>query len=321
MVDKFGKDDWFLGWRSAVGTSGEGFALSAVMSDSTGVPLGTPGNPLATSSAASAPAVISATNSSTTPLALSGVFTGTSTSTLAYGAIVVNAFSNVASAVDGLSVQQSSDGTNWDIIDVYTVAASTSIKLVVPRQAAFVRVLYTNGGTLQTTFRLQTILAPQMPIASSFRPADAMTNENDMPEGLSFGMIWTGTTWNRRKATPYQTNQIPIIGGSGNVANASAAATLTGTATTTVYLAGFEITGAGATVGLPVTVTVAGLLGGTRSYTYVFAVGALVSNQPLNVQFNPPLPAAAVNTPIVVTCPASGAGGTNNTAVAHGYYL
>lgn len=113
----------------------------------------------------------------------------------------------------------------------------------------------------------------------------------------------------------------PLIAGSGNVANASAAATLTGTATTTVYLAGFEITGSGATAALPVTVTVGGLLGGTRSYTYSFASGVLVGNLPLIVDFDPPLPASAINTAIVVTCPASGAGGTNNTVVAHGFYL
>lgn len=119
---------------------------------------------------------------------------------------------------------------------------------------------------------------------------------------------------------PYQVAQVPLIAGSGNVANAAAAATLTGTASTTVYLAGFEITGAGATAGLPVTVTVTGLLGGTRSYTYTFAVGATLPNQPLIVEFDPPLPASAVNTAIVVSCPASGVGGTNNTTVAHGFY-
>lgn len=114
---------------------------------------------------------------------------------------------------------------------------------------------------------------------------------------------------------------VSLAAGSGNIANASAAATLTGTATTTVYITGFEITGSGATAGLPVTVTVAGLLGGTRSYTYTFAVGVLVPNQSLIVSYFPPLPASAVNTAIVVTCPASGAGGTNNTVVAHGFYL
>lgn len=122
------------------------------------------------------------------------------------------------------------------------------------------------------------------------------------------------------QAAPYALASTPLIAGSGNVANASAVATLTPTATTTAYISGFEVTGTGATAALAATVTVAGLLGGTRHYTYAFAAGVAVGNAPLIVQFNPPLPAAAVNTAIVVTCPASGAGGTNNTVVAHGFY-
>jgi hypothetical protein len=124
----------------------------------------------------------------------------------------------------------------------------------------------------------------------------------------------------RNVGSPYIEGSTALIAGSGNVANASAAATLTGTATTTVYISGFEVTGAGATAASVATVTVAGLLGGTRSYTYTFPAGATVACTPLLVSFNPPLPASAVNTAIVVTCPASGAGGTNNTVVAHGFY-
>lgn len=124
----------------------------------------------------------------------------------------------------------------------------------------------------------------------------------------------------REVGAPYLEGATPLIAGSGNVTNASAAATLTGTATTTVYISGFEITGSGSTTALPVTVTVAGLLGGTRSYTYSFVAGVLVSNVPLVVAFYPALPASAINTAIVVTCPAGGAGNTNNTVVAHGFY-
>jgi hypothetical protein len=124
----------------------------------------------------------------------------------------------------------------------------------------------------------------------------------------------------REVGAPYLEGATALIAGSGNVANASAAATLTGTATTTVYITGFEVTGSGSTAGLPVTVTVAGLLGGTRSYTYSFVAGVLVANVPLVVAFYPALPASAINTAIVVTCPAGGAGNTNNTVVAHGFY-
>lgn len=117
------------------------------------------------------------------------------------------------------------------------------------------------------------------------------------------------------------TGAVALIAGSGTIGNNTASATLTGTATTTVYITGFEVTGAGATAGLAVAVTVSGLLGGSRVYTYAFAVGALIANMPLIVPYNPPLPASAINTAITVSCPASGIGGTNNTVVAHGYYV
>lgn len=111
-----------------------------------------------------------------------------------------------------------------------------------------------------------------------------------------------------------------LIAGSGNVANAAAAATLTGTATTTVYIAGFEMTASGATAGLPVLLTITGLLGGTRTYIFTFPTGVLVGEQ-LVVKFDPPLPASAINTAIVVSCPAGGAGNTNAAMVAHGFYI
>lgn len=119
----------------------------------------------------------------------------------------------------------------------------------------------------------------------------------------------------------YPDGAIPIIAASGNKANASAAATLVGTATTTVYLAGFECTATGATTGLAATVTITGILGGTLSYTFAFPAGVLVEANDLIVRFQPPLPASAVNVSIVVTLPAGGTGNTNATTVAHGFYL
>lgn len=120
--------------------------------------------------------------------------------------------------------------------------------------------------------------------------------------------------------SPLPQNAVSLQAGSPNQANAVATATLTGTPTTTVWISGFQVTGSGATAGLPVAVTVSGLLGGTRTFAYVFEAGVLVGNNPLIINFNPPLPASAVNTPIVVTCPASGAGGTSNIVTAQGFY-
>ena len=119
----------------------------------------------------------------------------------------------------------------------------------------------------------------------------------------------------------YPAAAVPLIAGSGNVANAAATATLTGTATTTVYISGFEMTAAGATAALPVILTVTGLLGGTRSWIFEFPTGATASAYPLVVQFDPPLPASAVNTNIVASCPAGGVGNTHAAIVAHGFYL
>lgn len=125
-------------------------------------------------------------------------------------------------------------------------------------------------------------------------------------------------------AWAYSTTQsptAPLVAGSGNVANASAVATLTGIATTTVYIAGFQVTGSGSTAALPVACTVAGLLGGSQVYTYTFAAGVLVGNQPLIVVYDPPIPASAINTPISVTCGAGGAGNTRNSVVAYGFHV
>lgn len=119
-----------------------------------------------------------------------------------------------------------------------------------------------------------------------------------------------------------QRNASQVGATSGNVANASGVATIPAVVGQKAWITGFEITGSGATAGLPVTVTVTGLgvAGGTLTYTYSASVGVLVANQPLSVEFPEPLPASANNTSIVVTCPALGLGNTNNTVVAHGFY-
>jgi len=108
-------------------------------------------------------------------------------------------------------------------------------------------------------------------------------------------------------------------GASGNVANAAAVATLDSDAAKTTYIAGFSLTAAGATTALPVIATVAGLLGGTMSFIFVFPAGVRIGAQPYTVAFDPPLPASAADTDIVVTLPAGGAGNTHASANAWGY--
>jgi hypothetical protein len=108
---------------------------------------------------------------------------------------------------------------------------------------------------------------------------------------------------------------------SGNVAAASAVATLAGVAGKTTYISGFEITSAGATAAAVVSATLTGLLGGTATYTYTCNAGATTANPSLQVTFTPPLPASAANTAIVLTLPSLGAGNTNATVTAHGFTI
>lgn len=118
-------------------------------------------------------------NSTTTPLAANGTFTGTAEDTLGYGTITVQAFSNVASATDGLLIEWSTNGTNWDDSDPFTVAAGNGRFFTFGPQARFFRLVYTNGATIQTTFRLQTIGKPGYVKPSSHRLTDTITDDSD----------------------------------------------------------------------------------------------------------------------------------------------
>lgn len=137
---------------------------------------------------------VSAVNSTATPLGASGVFTGAWIPLQSAGSITVTAFANVASATDGLSIQQSTDGANADVTDVYNVGAGANVNVLVPVKAAFGRVVYTNGAGAQSAFRLQTIIRPQMPVASAVRPADGAAIQNDFPVSLSLQENYNGTT-------------------------------------------------------------------------------------------------------------------------------
>lgn len=110
-----------------------------------------------------------------------------------------------------------------------------------------------------------------------------------------------------------------VVATSGNVANAIGTATLPAVAAKTTYITGFDVTGAGATASLVVVVVVAGLLGGSVTYTYCAVAGAMIANTPLSIRFPVPMPASAVNTAITVTCPALGLGATNNVINAFGF--
>lgn len=106
---------------------------------------------------------------------------------------------------------------------------------------------------------------------------------------------------------------------SGNVANATAAAALPAVTAKTNFLTGIQITAGGATAGQCVSATIAGLLGGTTTYTYCSVTGAGLPSNPLAINFIPPIPASAVNTAITLSVPALGTGNTNAAVAIQGF--
>jgi hypothetical protein len=155
-------------------------------------------------------ALVSTVNSSTSVLAGAAVFTGTSEDITEYADIRVTIFSDQASATDGLSLQQSSNGTNWDVVDVYSIPAATGKTFSTAANSKFFRVVYTNGATLQTAFRLQTIYRKTYTKGSSQRPQDGRTNDNDTEETSAFLMAFNGTTWDRVTIDGNNTDAEPV---------------------------------------------------------------------------------------------------------------
>ena len=186
--------------------------------------------------------LVSTVNSSTAVLAANAALTGTGEDISEFAHIIVSLFASHASATDGVQLQQSLDGTNWDLIDAYTLPAATGKTFSAPVQGKFFRIVFTNGATLQTVFRLQTIFSKQTKKGSSVRPQDGRSNENDFDEVLAYGMGWNGTTWDRIKSTAGALNVVQTdVSTSGNLAaaaqtvvlalvgNNAAAAQITGT--------------------------------------------------------------------------------------------
>lgn len=99
--------------------------------------------------------IVSTVNSSTTPLSAAGVFTGTSVDTGEYSTITVSAYSDQSGT---LSIQFSSNGTDWDISQEYPITANTGFTETTNIGAQFFRIQFTNEAVAQTIFRLQSIL-------------------------------------------------------------------------------------------------------------------------------------------------------------------
>lgn len=117
-------------------------------------------------------------NSTVTPLGIGGVFIGAASEITNCGIVFVNIVTDQESAADGLSMQQSSDGTNWDHTDDYTVLANSAKNYSLNPHSKFYRIVYTNGGVEQGVFRLQSICKANSK-ASSHRIKDDIVGDDD----------------------------------------------------------------------------------------------------------------------------------------------
>lgn len=121
---------------------------------------------------------ISPPNSSDVPLAGGGEFIGEWIDTTGIGIVYISVYSDQASAIDGLSIEQSIDGINTDFDDEYSIPADHGKNFSINPHARYLRVHYVNGVVAQSVFRLQTKLNLSG-LASSHRVKDDITTDDD----------------------------------------------------------------------------------------------------------------------------------------------
>lgn len=120
-------------------------------------------------------------NSTTTPLGAGSTFTGTAFDTINYPSFVFSIKPSHASSTNGLVLQWSPDGTNWDINSVMSVAANQGRGFHVSHRGRYFRIVYTNGATLQTSFRLNVLHRPSS-VGLITRPLEDTLSEDNMAQ-------------------------------------------------------------------------------------------------------------------------------------------
>lgn len=123
--------------------------------------------------------------------------------------------------------------------------------------------------------------------------------------------------------SPYPVNAIASTATSGTVSNAAAVATLTGVASRTMYITGYDCHAGAATAAGRLSIVVSGTISGSMTNSAFVTNGTTFVPAPFPtiVSYNPPIPASAPNTSIVVTMQASGAGGASASCNAYGFTL
>lgn len=119
-------------------------------------------------------------NSTTTPLAGGGVFTGKSCDVLEYAEITVSVFADQHSATDGIELQFSPDGTTWKTADNYTYSDGGNYKTWKEQIIdQYFRIKYTNGGSAQSSFNLTVLYKKNVGVQWAHRIKDDISGEDD----------------------------------------------------------------------------------------------------------------------------------------------
>lgn len=129
---------------------------------------------------------VSTNNTSALVLAGAATFTGTADDVTNFGAITLTIRASHSSAAEGISVEWSSDGgTNWDRTELYTYISTKPFSILLRPKGTHYRVRYTNGATLQTSFRLKSIYHVIAPTSDQ-----EQFNGRIVIDGLSYPLKW-----------------------------------------------------------------------------------------------------------------------------------
>lgn len=134
-----------------------------------------------------------------------------------------------------------------------------------------------------------------------------------MPRLNAAGDAWEAQPWELDKAPKIQID-------SGNSANAAAVAALPAVALKFNYLDEVEVYAGGATTGSLKSFTVAGIAGGTQTFSINCPTGVTLAEK-FTKKFDPPLKSSAVETAITVTLAALGTGNVTASVAARGRVL
>lgn len=130
--------------------------------------------------------VVSTVNSTTSTLGANGIFTGTAEEVLVWSEVQINLIASASGATSGMAIQHSSDGSNWDLVELYTIKANVPYSIRFAPKATYFRINYQNGATAQSSFRLQTIFKG-IPTAENIT-----LNERITVNGISYRVLQRG---------------------------------------------------------------------------------------------------------------------------------